>query len=67
MTTKKRLEARRQRNRQIAQADAEQRCVFCRRRLPKGCEIFLAASLQALRYCNIDCWRDQLDAQGHGV
>lgn len=57
---KKRIEQRRVRNRAIANHDAEQRCVSCRRVLPHGYLVLLGAAGQ-LRFCDENC---RLDAAG---
>jgi len=55
--SKKQILTRRQRNRELAQADAEHRCDFCRRELPSGYLLIIGAE-RTLRYCNSECRED---------
>lgn len=65
--TRKYLKERQQRNRELGKADAANRCAFCRRALPKHPFELEFADVGTGRYCNIDCRRDELDAQGQGA
>lgn len=59
--TAKRIEARRARNRALIEADAQTRCGFCRRTVPKVGAIFRANEGRV--YCNIDCLADQQERE----
>ena len=55
--TKKRLTERRRRNRELAERDAANRCVFCRRQLPTfgWIERGLVMKQLSVKYCSRDC------------
>lgn len=60
---KKHIAARQDRNRELAEHDAANRCASCRQALPKlGVLIMLTPGRSTLRYCNETCQQDHIDA-----
>jgi len=64
MTTKARIEARRQRNRELAAADAKHRCGRCKVVIPLRARVFVTLGDPTL-YCSEACRdeRPELEAQ----
>lgn len=58
---RRRLEQRRRRLRELAAADARNRCAFCRRALPAaGAQMFWPGQE---RFCSQDCYDDAKDVE----
>jgi hypothetical protein len=58
-----RLRLRRERDQQLALADAKRRCVCCRRALPVAFLEVIGVDGRTERFCALSCRLDHLEAQ----